>query len=93
MIANNTLTNLGSWINNSTNYSSGKKIGDELMLPAAGFRNVSNGTLSNRGYSSLYWSSTEDGAITVFGLGFYSSDSNTYNYNRTFGLSVRCIAE
>ncbi len=89
-----------SWIWDNTNYNSGKKFGDELMLPAAGGRYGSNGVLDLRGYFGYYWSSTEYGAYDAWNLLFGSSGADTYptssynsGSNRWSGLSVRCIAE
>ncbi len=84
-----------SWVSGSTNYSSGLRIGSGatgLFLPAAGRRGLSNGTLSGRGFSGNYWSSTEDGSnawYLSFGNGYASTDF----YDRTLGMSVRCVAE
>jgi uncharacterized protein (TIGR02145 family) len=94
VITNNTLTNLGSWPISSTNYSSGKKIGTELMLPAVGYRYSGNGALYGRGDSGHYCSSTENGASNGWHLYFHNGGAETYgNDLRSFGFSVRCIAE
>jgi uncharacterized protein (TIGR02145 family) len=94
VVANNTKTNVGTFSDNATNYGAGKKFGDNLMLPAAGFRNYDNGTLYSRGYDGDYWSSTEDGEFNAWFLYFNSSDADTYKFGyRPFGFSVRCIAE
>ncbi|MFN7831014.1 MAG: hypothetical protein ACK5Q2_03415 [Bacteroidota bacterium] len=95
VIANNTPTNVGTFSNSFTNYGAGKKFGDQLMLPAAGFRLSSNGALFNRGNNGIYWSSssTENDNDNGLDLYFTSSTVNTRNDNRTFGLSVRCVAE
>jgi uncharacterized protein (TIGR02145 family) len=93
--SNNTLTNVGTWTNSSTNYSSGKQFGTELLLPAAGDRGKTDGALINRGYFGYYLSSTEYNYEYTWVLGFSSSGtnlSNGLNY-RLAGLSVRCIAE
>ena len=93
VLANNTQTNVGTFTTSATNYGAGVKFGDELMLPAAGFRISVNGGLDYRGYYGLYWSSTESGSsgawLLIFGIG----GANANNSNRTGGLSVRCIAE
>ena len=93
VIANNTKTNVGTFSDSATNYSAGKKFGDNLMLPAAGYRDNVDGTLYGRGYYGDYWSSTESSAGRAWYLDFNIGVANTYNVNRTYGCSVRCIAE
>jgi uncharacterized protein (TIGR02145 family) len=90
---NNTITNVGSFGNSATNYGAGKKFGDQLMLPAAGFRNDGNGALSSRGSSGYYWSSSEYDSDDAWSLLFISSNAFTYSSYRTYGGSVRCVAE
>ena len=95
---NNTVSRTGAFTAGTTQYGSALHYGPDastklLTLPAAGFRNFSNGALGNRGFSGHYWSSTEDGG-TAYYLDFDSgfvipARSN----NRMFGFSVRCIAE
>ncbi len=93
VIANNTYSNLGTWTGSSTNYSSGKMIGTQLMLPAAGLRNISDGSLGGRGSSGYYWASTTDGAGYSRSVYFLSGPPTSAYSNRTNGFSVRCIAE
>jgi uncharacterized protein (TIGR02145 family) len=93
VISNNTKTNVGTFSISATNYGAGKKFGDQLMLPAAGYRYNDNGALNNRGSSGYYWSSTEDDSNYAWFLYFGSSDADTGIDNRTYGLSVRCVAE
>ncbi|MFM8372537.1 MAG: hypothetical protein ACKOCO_09130 [Bacteroidota bacterium] len=49
VVANNTKTNVGSFTSSATNYGAGKKFGDQLMLPAAGYRDGNDGALYDRG--------------------------------------------
>jgi uncharacterized protein (TIGR02145 family) len=94
--ANNTQTNVGTFSNSITNYSAGKKFGDNLMFPAAGDRPAGNGALYHRGEEGYYWSSTELNTDNAWFLYLFSSGANTdghYNYSRSNGLTVRCIAE
>ena len=91
----NAQTTTGSFISNATNFGAARHFGagaNKLTLPAAGFRNASNGALTNRGYLGFYWSSTENGTNAV-SLYFRSSSATTVNINRTNGFSVRCVSE
>jgi uncharacterized protein (TIGR02145 family) len=96
LVRYNTMNYLGTWTARATNYSSGNKIGAGLMLPAAGSRNGYDGSLHGRGMYGAYWSSSEDGAETAWGLYSTESGMGTYvssGFSRIFGLSVRCIAD
>lgn len=82
-----------TWTASSTNYSTGRKFGEHLYLPAAGF--LQDGNLDSRGFRGFYWSSTP------FSLNRYAHymevspdnfSTGTYTW-RTSALSVRCIAE
>lgn len=96
--ANNTPTFTGTFSTSSTNYTAALHYGDnttpkKLTLPAAGFRNSTNGTLDNRGLSGHYWSSAEN-STNAHILSFGSSNVSPFNNgNRTLGFSLRCIAE
>jgi uncharacterized protein (TIGR02145 family) len=93
VIAHNTATIVGTFTPSSTNYGAGEKFGDQLMLPAAGYRITISGALGGRGSIGYYWSSTE-GSVTNAGyLNFYIIAVTTSNNSRAFGKSVRCIAE
>jgi len=72
VIANNTYSNLGTWTGSSTNYSSGKKIGTSLLLPAAGLRDYTTGALGSRGAWGYYWCSTPEAG---------SSNSRSINFS------------
>jgi hypothetical protein len=54
--SHNVIESYGNWIESSTNYGSGKRIGSELMLPSAGHRRRDDGTLDDRGTYGFYWS-------------------------------------
>jgi uncharacterized protein (TIGR02145 family) len=80
-----------TWSSGETVFSNLKKLGDDLMLPAAGLRDNSGGSLGARGGYGYYWSST--GYSSIYGryMAFYSG-SPTVNYtNRSYGFSVRCV--
>ncbi len=79
-----------SWLDSFTNYSSGKNFGDELMLPAAGYR---YGNLILRGFLGIYWCSSEYIGGDARMLVFNNFQPELNHYSRTFASSVRCIAE
>ena len=95
VIANNNITYVGSFSSSNTNYGAGVKLGDELMLPAAGNRDPTVGALTNRGNNGNYWSTMENitnpgGSLYMF---FNSSIPTITGGSRTSGRSVRCVAE
>ncbi len=93
VLANNNLSDIGTWSSNATNYSSGKSIGSNLMLPAAGYRIYGDGSLASRGNDGNYWSSLEYSSTESWGLFIYSGDAEMDFYIGGYGLSVRCAAE
>ena len=93
VIANNSQFNMGTFSNAALNYTAGKKFGNQLMLPVAGVRGNVGGSLGSRGGSGRYWSSTENGNVNAGILIFSSSGATTNDSTRSFGLSVRCVAE
>ena len=89
----NPVSRQGSWSNDANNSAVGTKFGTALFLPAAGYRNNSNGSLGYRGYYGYYWSSTVGSAYNAYCMYFGSTGQGThYNASKSFGLSVRCIA-
>ena len=75
-----------------------KATGNQLFLPAAGFRYGSDGMLSDVGTYDFYWSSTahetsEDFEASAYGLGFDESYADWYLSSRRYGFSVRVVAE
>ena len=92
IIANNTVTDLGTFTDAATNFSAGKKIGNQLMLPAAGRRNGLTGALSVRGNTGDYWSTTENNTES-WRLVFGSGSAGPVSGSRANGRSVRCIAQ
>ena len=95
-LSNNTQTYTApnTWGNDPENFSSGVKIGEALFLPGAGCRRESNGVLMYRGRYGYYWSTSAESTTTI---GFSVLVANGYvgsGYDdRSFGYSVRCIAE
>ena len=69
---------------------SGSDLYDFSVLPA-GIRS-SHGKYARLGNSSVFWSSSEEGASTA-GTRFFDSDSRLFRNNdkKTFGFSVRCV--
>jgi uncharacterized protein (TIGR02145 family) len=73
-----------------------KKFGDNLYLPAAGWRRSDqNGQLGNRGGGGDYWSSTGYGTdrgrsivFSAFGVPNSTLSGNSDHYS---GISVRCV--
>ncbi len=92
-----------SWANSSTNFASALYIKDPvsnkrtLMLPSAGNRYNLNGTLSHRGDTGIYWTSTwgfNSGTPIADDLEFDTTRAVVFRwYTRAMGFSVRCIAE
>jgi uncharacterized protein (TIGR02145 family) len=107
VIENNTKTYQGTWstgFGSPTNYSTGLTLTSgsvSIFLPAAGSRasnyDVSVGTggdLQYRGRYGNYLSSSLDGSTYYF-MQFYDGGnaSGTWTTGRTYGYSVRCVAE
>ena len=97
--SNNTFFTSGTFTSGATEYGSAIHYGPDastksLTLPAAGDRHSTDGVLGNRGGYGFYWSSSENGS-SAYGFYFHSSSVDPANdyYLRTFGFSVRCIAE
>jgi uncharacterized protein (TIGR02145 family) len=94
VISNNAISNAGSsWTPSSTNYSTGKRFGDRLFLPAAGGRYHYDGSLDYRGLYGGYWSSSESSSGYNWNLFFVSSYVYADVFSRGYGLSLRCVTE
>lgn len=63
-----------------------------VFLPAAGNRVYGGTSMYNAGTIGYYWGSTLNGSRACY-LGFSSSDCGLNDNNRTYGFSVRCIAD
>ena len=96
------LVDAGSiWVENWNNTgSNGRLFGtapNQIFLPAAGWRYDSPirpiGALSRVGAWGFYWSSTPDFTTNAWQLGFYSGRVHVHWLWRSYGLSVRCVAE
>ncbi len=96
VISNNNVERVGTWVNDG-NYTTALYFRNPsnvrtLMLPAAGSRYGTDGTLGSRGDYGSYWSSSE-ATSTASILYFYSSSVVVSYSNRSYGFSVRCVAE
>ena len=67
--------------------------GASIFLPAAGQRNYNYGSLNYRGNYGYYWSSRENSAPYAYYMNFYSTGQDTNPANKSFGSSIRCVAE
>lgn len=82
-----------SWITSATNFSTGIKFGNGLMLPAEGNRKSNNGTLQNRGNYGFYWSSVQFAVTMAYDMNFGTGNMGVTTPVKSFGFSVRCISE
>jgi uncharacterized protein (TIGR02145 family) len=88
------LPNGVTWLNNSNNYACGVYFGNNLFLPAAGYRNSDNGELNQRGISGYYWSSSVYNNGTGYRMSFIlGTNFAITNMSSHSGYSIRCIAE
>jgi len=65
----------------------------KLFLPAVGRRLGSDGTLGSVGSSGLYWNSTQTDEFSAYYLYFRSDYADWFGTYRSYGLTVRCVAE
>ena len=80
-----------SFVWDSTN--SGRKFNTN-WFPASGYRNRSDGSMTNVGSSGRYWSASPTSESYGYYLYFDSSNVNpSNNNNRANGFSVRCVQE
>ncbi|MDV4042213.1 hypothetical protein CMT37_05145 [Elizabethkingia anophelis] len=104
VLNNNTIERTtASWANSATNFGSALYVKDPvsnkrtLMLPSAGNRYNLNGTLSHRGDTGIYWTSTwgfNSGTPIADDLEFDATTAVVNRwYTRAMGYSVRCITE
>ncbi|MCP1251527.1 fibrobacter succinogenes major paralogous domain-containing protein [Elizabethkingia sp. S0634] len=98
VIANNNVERVGSWANNATNYTTALYFRNPsnvrtIMFPSAGARNNSNGSLFFRGQNGIYWGTSITSSTNANTLNLDVNNASMFGNNRTFGLSVRCVAE
>ncbi|KQM55244.1 hypothetical protein [Chryseobacterium sp. Leaf201] len=90
---NNTVVKIGSWSDDSSNYGTAIKYGD-LLLPAAGLRYGSSGSLWRRGERGVYWSSTyENGNPVALSFTDQTGTDAVYNYGSGYAVPIRCISQ
>lgn len=93
----NSWINVGSWVSSAThnNYSAGKLVANTLYLPAAGYRDFSNGSQGGRSTVGYYWSSTFSSTTESLFVSFNSNANVPTNYTSTrqYGHSIRCIKQ
>jgi uncharacterized protein (TIGR02145 family) len=82
----------GFWGTGSVQNNAAGAFASVLKLPMAGYRDYSNGSLSNVGSFGVYWSSTI-GGTNARRLGFNSSTAPMDTNYRAFGFSVRCLKD
>lgn len=96
--SNNTLIRLGTWtssLGDNTNYGAALKIGNNLVLPTAGWRDYVSGARQGLASRSNYWSSDRFDATYAY---YFVADYANLSYNPllyyvvTSAMSVRCIA-
>jgi uncharacterized protein (TIGR02145 family) len=88
-----TIAELDNEVQSWTSYNRAGAFASPLKLPAAGYRNRSNGELTDVGSLGMYWTSTTSN-WDVRRLRFDSITAN-FNFNviRSIGFSVRCIKD
>jgi hypothetical protein len=64
-----------------------------LKLHVAGYLQLSNGSLSYRGSTGDYWSSTHIVSWGGGALGISSGNSSFYSGSKAYGFSVRCLRD
>ncbi len=77
----------GNWTNWNGPYDS------QLKLHAAGAINYWNGTITSRGTWGYYWSATQETLFYGYGVRFNPNEFRLYQYEKEYGLPVRCIRE
>lgn len=75
----------------STNNRAGA-FASPLKLVSAGYRSFVGGSINSAGSEGFYWSSSVDASYSRY-LYFGNDYANTYNDDRAYGDSVRCIAD
>jgi len=82
------INNNGYWFNGTTSPS----VNFGLFLPAAGYRDYSDGDACDRGSGGFYWSSSVDGGDAWY-LYFGSDRAGMVRFGCANGFPVRCVLE
>jgi uncharacterized protein (TIGR02145 family) len=77
----------GGWSNYNHTFASA------LKLHAAGFLNLVDGALEQRGNIGTYWSSTQSDNTTAWDLDIQSGSSNMYASIKRYALPLRCTRD
>ncbi len=77
----------GNWTNPNGPWNSDLKMHGAVLLTE------SDGSLAGRGTNGLYWSSTASNTTMGWGLYFWTSYCFIYDYNKSYGFSIRCVRE
>ncbi|MDR1756206.1 MAG: Ig-like domain-containing protein [Culturomica sp.] len=92
LLATDKVTNVWTTLNSVNGRKFTDKIsGNSIFLPAAGYRDIKYGSLSNAGSSGYYYSSSPGGSSLAWSLSFDSSNAVQTNLGRSPGYSVRCV--
>ena len=84
----------GAWANTGRIFNGvGGTAGLNHFFPAAGYRTSSTGALYYPGNRGYYWSASSNWAPYGWHLLFYSGRASRLFDARTYGFSVRCVAE
>jgi hypothetical protein len=78
---------IGGWTNWNDTWNSG------LKLHAAGFLKPSDGSLDGRGIYGYEWSSTQATPQNGFDIGFFGGGSYMLNYDKWYGMPLRCLRD
>lgn len=71
------------------------RLRDALKLPLAGRRKYADGITELRDSEGYYWTSTPDGLAerTSYAIVLRSVSPGTWSHYRSYGFSVRCLAD
>ena len=84
-------TNLSSWSNNTISDWSGYASHGAVFLPAAGYREDYQASVSNTGDYGHYWSSSSIDTDNVWKLFYFANGIYSFNDHKNHGSSVRLV--
>jgi uncharacterized protein (TIGR02145 family) len=89
------LRSMSGWNWNDVNNVSGNGMDSYGFSALPGGLRYSAGDFYNAGYYGYWWTATEDDGSNAYGRGmdYYGDLADEYDYNKSNGLSVRCIAD